>query len=132
MLKQFCTSKVLICENFTRIFEFFGVLLSKCPSIRGKMAYVSLHKLPHSLRNKLKIYSSSVGSPCNNKNNLIVISLLLSNSSPSSTVQSKSDKELTLCSPCHNKNKNKNPHQNLPEQSVLQTWNFHPRLNSQN
>ena len=26
--------------------------------------YVSLHKLPNSLRNKLKIYFSSVGSPC--------------------------------------------------------------------
>ena len=31
---------------------------------KGKIAYVSLHKLPQSLRNKLKIYFSSVGSPC--------------------------------------------------------------------
>ena len=64
---------------------------------------------------------------------------LLSNSSPSSTAQSKSDKELTLFSPCHNNNnknnnkkKKKNPHQNLPERSVLQTWNLEHRLNSQN
>ena len=62
----------------------------------------------------------------------------MSNPSPSSTVESKCDKELTLFSPCHknnnnnNKNKkNKNPHQNLPEQSVLQTWNFEQRFNSQ-
>ena len=61
-------------------------------------------------------------------------SQLLSNSSPSSTAQSKSDKELTLFSPCHNNNnkKKKNPHQNLPERSVLQTWNLEHRLNSQN
>ena len=61
---------------------------------------------------------------------------ILSNSSPSSTTQSKSEKELTLFSPCHkNKNKkkkNKNPHQNLPERGVLQTWNLELRLNSQN
>ena len=54
-------------------------------------------------------------------------------SSPTSTIQSKSDKELTLFSPFHkNNNKNKkNPHQNLPEQSVLQAWNLEQRLNLQ-
>ena len=52
---KFCTSKVFICEYYTRIFGLFGILLSKCPGNRGKMAYVSLHKLPHCLRNKLKI-----------------------------------------------------------------------------
>ena len=30
----------------------------------GKMTHVSLNKLPHSLRNRLKINFSSVGSPC--------------------------------------------------------------------
>ena len=57
---QFCTSEVFICENYTRIFEFFGILLSKCPSIRGKRVYVSLHNLPISPRHELKIYFSSV------------------------------------------------------------------------
>ena len=57
---------------------------------------------------------------------------LLSNSSPSSTVQSKLDKELTLFSPCHKNKKRKKKKKNLPEQSVLQTWNFVQRLNSQN
>ena len=60
---------------------------------------------------------------------ILEVALSLSNSSPSSTVQSKSDKELTLFSPSHNnnkKNKNnkknrKNPHKNQPERSVLQT-----------
>ena len=47
-----------------------------------------------------------------------------------SSVQVKSDKELTLFSPRHN-NKN-NPHQNLPQGSILKTWNLAHRLNSQN
>ena len=55
-------------------------------------------------------------------NSMKYIAKILSNSSPSSSVQSKSDKALTLFFPCHKKKKNKkNPHQNLPEQSVLQT-----------
>ena len=50
--------------------------------------------------------------------------------------QNQKDKELTLFSPCHNKNnnkkkKNKNPHQNLPNLSVLKTWNLEHRLNLQ-
>ena len=44
-----------------------------------------------------------------------------SNSSPSSTVQSKLDKELTLFSPYH-KNNNKNPHQNLPVRYAAGQW----------
>ena len=48
-------------------------------------------------------------------------------------LQSKLNKELTLFSPRHNKNNNnKNPHQNLPEEFVLHTWNLEQRLNSQN
>ena len=56
-------SFVFIYEIYTRIFVSFRILLSKCPSILGKMTYVSLNKLPLILRNRLYMLSKSGISP---------------------------------------------------------------------
>ena len=56
----------------------------------------------------------------------VFMNKFLSNSSPSLTVQLRSDEQLNLFYTRHNKNNknNNSPHQNLQEGSVLQTWNL--------
>ena len=48
------------------------------------------------------------------------VKLLLSNSSPSSIVQPKSDKELNLFSPCHKNNNKNNKNKNKNHTKILQ------------
>ena len=53
-----------ISENHIKPVGIFGNYISKCPNIRRKRRPISLHRVLPGQSNKVKSYSSSVGSPC--------------------------------------------------------------------
>ena len=56
--------KPSISENHIKPVGIFGNCISKCPNIRRKRRPISLHRVLPGQSNKVKSYSSSVGSPC--------------------------------------------------------------------
>ena len=53
----------------------FGNYISKCPDIMGKRTPISPHRVPPVQSNKVKDYSSSVGSPCNMRPSYFIINI---------------------------------------------------------